>query len=190
MTGPSSSACAPPTPRAARARAAVAPAVAAVRERHRDDPLRAHREVTALYRESGTSAFAGLGAGLLQLPFFSVVYRLFLSPAIGGHANLLLTHTLLGVPLGTRWLFTAGALGPHGLAFLALFALLGAVAWQTSRRTEATPPGALGRVVRLLPFATIAAAAYLPLATGLYLLTTTAWSAAERAFLRGRPATA
>jgi YidC/Oxa1 family membrane protein insertase len=35
--------------------------------------------------------------------------------------------------------------------------------------------------MRVLPFATVALAALVPLAAGLYLLTTTAWSAAERA---------
>jgi YidC/Oxa1 family membrane protein insertase len=174
---------------AGRAREALAPKVSELRDRHRDDPLRAHREVNAVYQEAGTSAFAGIGAGLLQLPFFSVVYRLFLSPAIGGHANLLLAHTLLGVPLGSRWLFAAGAFGPHGLVFLGLFVLLGVVAWWSSR-LSAPAPGALGVVMRLLPFGTIAAAAYLPLAAGLYLLTTTTWSAAERTLLWNRPAAA
>jgi YidC/Oxa1 family membrane protein insertase len=160
------------------------PKLRALRERHRADPLRAHREVTALYRAEGTSNWAGIGPAVLQLPFFSVVYRLFLSPAVGGHANLLLAHTLLGVPLGKRWLFAAGAFGPHGLVFLALFVLLGAVAWWTSRRMRDTAPaGAPGAVLRALPFATIAVAAYVPLAAGLYLLTTTAWTAAERAAL-------
>ena len=172
---------------AGRVRQALAPKVSELRDRHRDDPVKAYGEVNALYRDSGTSAFAGIGAGLLQLPFFSVVYRLFLSPAVGGHANLLLTHALFGVPLGARWLFSAAAFGPHGLVFLCLFVLLAAVAWWSSRLTPRTP-GALGVVMRVLPFGTIAAAAYLPLAAGLYLLTTTAWSAAERGLLWGRPA--
>jgi YidC/Oxa1 family membrane protein insertase len=171
---------------AGRARLALAPRVRELRERHRDDPMRASREITALYRAEGTSPFAGIGPALVQLPVFTVVYRLFLSPAVGGHANLLLAHTLLGVPLGERWLFTAGAFGPHGLVFLGLFALLAAVAWWTSRRTYADqppPPGALGTILRLLPFGTVAVAAYVPLAAGLYLATSTVWSAAERAAL-------
>jgi YidC/Oxa1 family membrane protein insertase len=169
-----------------RARHRLAPQVKALRERHRDDPVRAHQEVTALYRAEGTSMFAGIGPALLQLPVFTVVYRLFLSPAVGGHANLLLAKTLFGVPLGTRWLLSAGAFGPHGLVFLALFVLLGAVGWWTSRRMSAgqtLPAGPLGRAMRLLPFGTVLFAAYVPLAAGLYLLTSTAWTAAERAIL-------
>jgi hypothetical protein len=43
--------------------------------------------------------------------------------------------------------------------------------------------------MRILPFAAVAFAALVPLAAGLYLLTTTAWAAAERAvFHRLAPA--
>jgi YidC/Oxa1 family membrane protein insertase len=41
-------------------------------------------------------------------------------------------------------------------------------------------------VARLLPFGTLAVAAFVPLAAGLYLLTSTAWAAAERAVLHRR----
>ncbi|MEU6080631.1 membrane protein insertase YidC [Streptomyces sp. NPDC047108] len=44
-------------------------------------------------------------------------------------------------------------------------------------------PAALGKVLPLLSFGTLVAAAFVPLAAGLYLATTTAWSAAERAWL-------
>lgn len=43
--------------------------------------------------------------------------------------------------------------------------------------------------MRLLPFGTVVAAAYVPLAAGVYLLTTTVWSAAERVTLGRIPAT-
>jgi YidC/Oxa1 family membrane protein insertase len=39
-------------------------------------------------------------------------------------------------------------------------------------------------LIRVLPFGTALIAAVLPLAAGLYLLTTTTWSAAERAVFR------
>ncbi|GAB2830956.1 membrane protein insertase YidC [Actinoallomurus bryophytorum] len=179
--------------RAGQARLRLEPRARKIRERHRADPVRAHQELAALYRAEGTSMWAGIGPSLLQLPVFSVVYRMFLSPAVGGHANLLLAHTLLGAPLGERWLFGAGAFGPHGLVFLALFAALAVVGWWTSRtmyRYQAPPPGALGKVMRVVPFTTLAVAAYVPLAAGLYLLTTTIWTAAERALLWRGPVTA
>lgn len=172
--------------RAAQTRLRLEPAARELRARHRADPVRAHREVTDLYRAEGTSMWAGTVASLLQLPVFSVVYRMFLSPAIGGHANLLLSQTLLGAPLGTRLLFA----GPHLWVFAILLALLAAVAyWTSSRLSRHQPPGALGAITRLLPFGTLAVAAYVPLAAGVYLLTTTLWSAAERATLWRAPAT-
>ena len=80
--------------------------------------------------------------------------------------------------------------------FLGLFALLAAVAWagtliarrvaRPSPSAPARPTGAMGALIRVLPYATVAVAAVLPLAAGLYLLTTTAWSAAERAVLGRR----
>lgn len=173
--------------RAGRTRQRLEPQVRKLLERHRADPVRAQQEVGALYRAEGTSMWAGIGPSLLQMPVFSVVYRLFLSPAVGGHANLLLAHTLFGTPLSARWLLSAGAFGPHGLVFLGLFALLAVVAWWTSRRAP-TPPGALGRVMRVLPYGTLLIAAYVPLAAGLYLLTTTLWTAAERVTLWRTPA--
>ena len=176
---------------AGRARLRLEPQAKKIRERHRKDPVRAHEELTKLYRAEGTSMWAGIGPSLLQLPVFTIVYRMFLSPAVSGHANLLLTHTLFGTPLGERWLFTAG-LSSHGLVFLAVFALLAALAWWTSRhmsRYQPPPPGALGKIMKLMPFTTVAVAAYVPLAAGLYLLTTTAWTAVERATLWRDPIT-
>ncbi|MFE5493257.1 hypothetical protein ACFQ7Z_25360, partial [Streptomyces virginiae] len=48
----------------------------------------------------------------------------------------------------------------------------------------------LGGVLPLLSFGTLITAAVVPLAAGLYLLTTTAWSVAERAWLEYRRARA
>jgi YidC/Oxa1 family membrane protein insertase len=72
------------------------------------------------------------------------------------------------------------------LAFLGLFFLLAVVAWVSSRWTAAALPPGLpgGRVLRLMPYGTVVVAVFAPLAAGVYLLVTTAWSAAERAALR------
>ena len=48
--------------------------------------------------------------------------------------------------------------------------------------------GAPAALVRLLPFATVAIAAFVPLAAGLYLATSTAWTLAERAVFGRLPA--
>jgi YidC/Oxa1 family membrane protein insertase len=52
------------------------------------------------------------------------------------------------------------------------------------------PGGVMGWLTRALPYTTVAVAAVMPLAAGLYLLTTTAWAAAERAVLGRRIARA
>jgi YidC/Oxa1 family membrane protein insertase len=99
----------------------------------------------------------------------------------------LLSKQLAGVPLGDHW-FSAGLFSPHGLVFLGLFVLLGGIAWSSRRLRHAQPPDAVGMdwLVRVLPFGTIVVAALMPLAAGLYLLTTTAWTAMERAIRTAR----
>jgi YidC/Oxa1 family membrane protein insertase len=190
------------------AQARLAPQVMALRQRHARQPDRLQRELTELYRREGTGMFAGYLPLLLQLPFFSVMYRLFRSGSIGGRANTLLSHGLLGAPLGSHWLSAPGPLSAQGLVYLGLFALLALVTWAAARisRNAATrqsaqapvpgqpglpgqpaqPGGAIGMLQRLMPYVTVAIAAVVPLAAGLYLLTTAAWAAAERAVITRR----
>lgn len=191
--------------RVARARLALRPKELQLRRRFRDRPARLRQELYDLYRKHQISRFAGIAPLLAQAPFFMVLYRLFLSPTVNGHANALLTHTLLGVPLGDRWLadVTTGVLPPDLLVFGTVFVLLLVVAWWSSRqarqalqRAPATTPDGVpagvangvqtvvSRLTRLAPYATVVIAAFVPLATGLYLLTTTAWAATERLAFR------
>jgi YidC/Oxa1 family membrane protein insertase len=51
---------------------------------------------------------------------------------------------------------------------------------------SAQPGGAMSALTRVLPYTTLVIAAVMPLAAGLYLLTTTAWAAAERTVLGRR----
>ncbi len=245
------------------ARARLQPRIAELQRRHRNDPQRLQRELGALYRAEGSGMFGGFLPLLIQLPFFSVMYRLFLDHSVGGAPNTLLTHTLLAAPLGSHWLAGAGPLSAQGAVFAGLFALLAAVAVLAVRatrraapavspvpvtpargkvpagstpagstparstparstparsatpvsatRASATPASAMrapamrapamrapatpasvpgGRAVRfviwIIPFASLVTAAIVPLAAGLYLLTTTAWTLAERTVLRRR----
>jgi YidC/Oxa1 family membrane protein insertase len=116
---------------------------------------------------------------LLQAPFFLVAYRLFLSPTIGGHANVLLHSALFGAPLSTH------LLGGHALVFLPLLAALAGLAWLAVRRTRRLAgPDAPRGPLALLPYGTLLSAAVIPLAAVLYLVTTTAWTAVENAVLR------
>jgi len=185
--------------------AALQPRVAELRARYAHQPDRLERELAALYQAQGGTLLAGCLPLLLQLPFFSVMYRLFLSKTVAGKPNTLLTRDLLGAPLGSHWLTSAGPLSAHGLVFLGVLGLLAlacfAIAWigrADSRahasqadagradptRTASGTAGTAGLVTRVLPYFTVAIAAFVPLAAGLYLLTTTAWTAAERACWR------
>jgi YidC/Oxa1 family membrane protein insertase len=182
------------------AQARLLPQLAELQRKYKNQPERLRREMTAVQQREGTSLFAGLLPLLAQWPFFSVLYRLFLTPVISGHPNALLSDQLLGVPLGSRWLAGAGPFGAHGAVFLGLFALLALVSWAAVRLAQrftaaagaagapaaARPGGAVGGLTRVLPYLTIVIAAFVPLAAGLYLLTTTAWTAAERTVLMRR----
>jgi YidC/Oxa1 family membrane protein insertase len=202
------------------AQARLAPQVTALRKRHARQPERLQRELSELYRREGTGMFAGYLPLLLQLPFFSLMYRLFRSGSIGGRPNTLLSHGLLGAPLGSHWLSGPGPLSAQGLVYLGLFALLAVVTWVAARigrnaaarlaaqapasgspgargaagasgrpgspGQPAQPGGAIGLLLRLIPYVTVAIALVVPLAAGLYLLTTAAWAAAERAVITRR----
>ena len=173
------------------------PKVAELRRKHAHQPDRLQQELTALYRAEGGGMLTGCLPMLLQLPFFSVMYRLFLSKTVAGHPNVLLARDFLTTPLGSHWLAGAGAASIHGLVFLGLFAVLAGVAFLTARAARsatvaaavaagtvaAGQPGlaALGRV---LPYTTLIVAAFVPLAAVIYLVTTTSWTTAERAVLR------
>ncbi|OXM67718.1 membrane protein insertase YidC [Amycolatopsis vastitatis] len=166
--------------RGERARAALMPEIRTLREKHGGDRDRLAAEMTKLQQESGTSLFAGCLPLLLQLPFFTVMYRLFTTPTIGGEPNSLLGSTLFGTPLGAHGLagsplvFVIAA----GLAVVAWFS----VRWQ-DRHRDATADVPGGKLLRLLPYGSVLATLVLPQAACLYLLTTNAWSAAERALL-------
>jgi YidC/Oxa1 family membrane protein insertase len=196
--------------------AQLQPRIAELRRKFAHRPDRLQAELTALYRAEGGGTLAGCLPLLLQLPIFSVMYRLFLSRTVSGHPNALLARNLLGTPLGSHWLTGAGLVSGHGLVFLGLFALLAGIAFLTARaarspavRRAAASTAAAGTAVagaavastavastavagqpvltalgRALPYATLVVAAVVPLAAVLYLVTTTGWTAAERAIMR------
>jgi len=207
--------------RGEKARNRLLPQMQDLQRRHARDPERLRAEMAALQRAEGVGLFAGCLPLLVQIPFFSVMYRLFLSRSVAGAPNALLGHRLLAASLGSRWLAGGGPFSPQGLVFAVLFALLAGVALLAVRaaRRAAAPAGAAGaagagagapagaaapaapagaaaaagtpaaeRAVsvlgRLLPFGTLVMAAVVPLAAGLYLLTTTAWTLAERAAIK------
>ncbi len=184
--------------RGLESQAKIAPQVQALRQKHAANPERLQRELTALYRAEGTSMFAGCLPILIQWPFLSVLYLLFRSPTIGGTPNQLLTHDLLGAALGSHWLGGAGPFSAQGAVFAGLFVLLAVIGWATARLARRTAPAAaagagtglgasaITAATRITPYLTAIFAAFLPLAGGLYLTTTTAWTLGERTVLRRR----
>jgi YidC/Oxa1 family membrane protein insertase len=169
------------------AAARLAPQLQALQKQYGKQPERLQREMTALYKREGTSMLAGLTPFLLQWPLLSVIYWLFRSTQIGGKPNALLTHDLFGVPLGSHWLSGAGAVSMHGLVFIGVFVLLAGLSWLSVRlgklmtpQTGTAAPG--GALIRVLPYLSVVIAAFIPLAAGIYLLTSTGWALAERAF--------
>ncbi|MEU2713366.1 membrane protein insertase YidC [Streptomyces sp. NPDC007205] len=189
--------------RGRRARAALQPRIAELRKKHAKDPQRLQQAVLELHAEERVSPLSGCLPGLLQLPAFFLLYHLFSSSTIGGEANGLLSHRLFAAPLGGRWsdaLDGGGAFGPAGLVYLGLFVLVAAIATFNclrTRRTMAADPvavgagdgeqvpglGAVGKAMPFLSFFTLVTVAAVPLAAALYVVTSTAWSAVERAAL-------
>ncbi len=181
--------------RGEKARTALAPQLAALQRTHKGNPERLQKAMADLYATTGASPLAGCLPTLLQMPVFFVMYHLF-STGGGG----LLEHTLLGAPLGGHWsqaLADGGVFGPQGRVYLGLFLLIGAVATWNFRRARAGAakapapaaggalPGmaSLSKVLPLLSFGTLVTVAVVPLAAGLYMVTTTTWTACERALL-------
>src|SRR5262249_50672226 len=157
-------------------------------------PDRLQRELAALYQSEGTSMFAGCLPALAQWPLLSVLYLLFRSPRIAGAPNTLLSHGLFGAPLGSHWLGRARPLRAQGAGVAGLFLLLVGLGWLSARLArrigaratgpaEATRGGTAASVsaalARVVPYFTVVVAAFVPLAAGVYLLTTTAWTLAE-----------
>lgn len=189
------------------AQARLAPQLQQLRHRYAGQPERLRTEIAGLYRREGTGALAGCLPVLLQAPFLSVMYLLFRSPRVAGHANTLLAHDLFGAPLGSHWLGGPGPLSAQGAVFAVIFALLALVGWLHTRmlrdstlsaaatavpahpRQPVSQQGQIAAVAKIMPFVNLVIAAFLPLAGGLYLVATTAWTVAERTVL-GRRITA
>ena len=169
--------------RGLRARAELMPQLKQLTERHRDNPERLQREVAKLQTESGTSLFAGFLPTLAQMPFFWLMYTLFSRTMVAGESNQLISGSLLGAPLGVHWPILTGT-----PAYVVIAVLLAVVAWFSARlaqrQLEPSAPKLSRRIAQLLPYGTLLTAAFVPLAAGLYLLTTTTWTVAERTILQ------
>lgn len=183
--------------RGQKARTALQPKIAALREKHAGNPDKLQRAVLDLHAEEKVSPLSGCLPSLLQLPAFFVLYRLFSGSSAGRAGDGLLDHRLFDAPLAGRWtdaLAGGGAVGGAGLVYLVLFAVVAAVASFNCVRAKRTPlpvtggqdvPGAgvLTKVMPFMSFFTLVTVAVVPLAAALYVITSTTWSAIERAVL-------
>lgn len=189
--------------RGQRARAALQPQIAELRKKHGKNPERFQKALLELHAKEKVSPLSGCLPSLCQLPAFFLLYHLFSNTTIGGEANELLTHTLFAAPLGERWadaLRDGGVLGAAGLVYVGLFVIVTGVAafnFRRSKRMMASAPVSaagpsgeqvpgLASVTKVMPFMsflTLVTVAVVPLAAALYVVTSTTWSAVERAVL-------
>ncbi|MEV5550935.1 YidC/Oxa1 family membrane protein insertase [Streptomyces sp. NPDC052309] len=188
--------------RGQKARSALQPRIAELRRKHARNPERLQRAVLELHAEEKVSPLSGCLPSLCQLPAFFLLYHLFSSSEIGGRANELLAHRLFAAPLGERWadaLGDGGPFGDAGLVYAGLFVLVAGVAafgYRLTKRTMAAQPplpagegeqvpglGAVTKVMPFMSFFTLVTVAVVPLAAALYVVTSTTWSAVERAVL-------
>ncbi|MGN0116087.1 MAG: YidC/Oxa1 family membrane protein insertase [Streptomyces albidoflavus] len=194
--------------RGQKARTRLQPQVAALRKKYKKNPERLQKATLELYAAEKVSPFSGILPSLCQLPAFFLMYHLFASAEIGGAPNTLLGHSLFAAPLGDRWkdaLADGGLFGAHGQVYLALFAVVVAVAVYNYRRTkrqlaasaaltagdaEGLPGmGAMNKIAPLMSFMTLFTVGFVPLAAALYVVTSTLWTAVERTVLyREEPA--
>ncbi|MDQ0581243.1 YidC/Oxa1 family membrane protein insertase [Streptomyces rishiriensis] len=184
--------------RGQKARTALQPRIAELRRKHADKPEELQRAVLELHAEEKVSPLSGLLPSLCQVPAFFLLYHLFSSSSIGGEDNGLLGHRLFDAPLGDRWsdaLAEGGLFGAAGLVYLGLFAVVAVVASFNFVRAKRVPlprigdgeevPG-VGTITKVMPFLsffTLVTVAVVPLAAALYVITSTTWSALERAAL-------
>ncbi|WP_406008721.1 YidC/Oxa1 family membrane protein insertase [Streptomyces sp. NBC_00637] len=184
--------------RGQKARTALQPRIAELRRKHAENPEKLQRAVLELHAEEKVSPLSGLLPSLCQMPAFFLLYHLFSSSSIGGEGNGLLGHRLFAAPLGDRWtdaLAGGGMFGAAGLVYLGLFAVVAAVASFNLVRAKRVPlpqvgggeevPG-VGTIAKAMPFLsffTLVTVAVVPLAAALYVITSTTWSALERAVL-------
>jgi YidC/Oxa1 family membrane protein insertase len=179
--------------RAEYSRRRLAPQLAELQRRHAGDRETLARKTMELYQAEQVSPFAGMLPLLAQIPVITLLYAVFTHPTIAGHANALLGEHAFGAPLGTSFVGLTGAgagVWPAMLVYLGVLALI-AIVTTVSRRVLTLPqpegstaPAGMLRALSFLPYVTVVFAAFVPLAAAVYILTSTAWTVAERWTLR------
>ncbi|MFD0581388.1 YidC/Oxa1 family membrane protein insertase [Dactylosporangium darangshiense] len=158
--------------RAERVRARLAPQLEEIRRRHGKEPVVAAEKTSELLRREGSGPFAGFVPMLAQAPFVWLLYREFTGNSMHG-------YTLLGGDLTARLVAHPGLLVGWGI----VAALVCVAVWNLRQVPAGTP-----LLVRVLAFGTVAVAPFVPVAAGVYLVTSGVWTAVERRIFRGKPA--
>jgi YidC/Oxa1 family membrane protein insertase len=168
----------------------IAPQLARLRARYAKQPERLRKETLALYAAEKVSPIAGFIPGLAQAPVLTLVYALFTSNTIDGHANALLHATLFGAPLGRHLIAAAGGALTADVVAVALIVFIALIAWLSRRaaRRAALPlepaQQRIADVLSFAPFLTVVFAALVPLAATVYLAISTSWTLIERQVMR------
>ena len=178
--------------KAEQVRARLAPRLRELQKKHKNDRERLQRETMQFYRDENASPLAGCLPVLIQAPIVGLLYALFLHTTIAGHPNGLLSETLFGVPLGSTLLGALTTGDVAGIAVgVAIVVIIAGVGELTRRAFRVSPvvgdtalPAAAGSLIGALQFATAVVAVFVPLAAGLYLVVTVAWTLGQRLVLR------
>jgi YidC/Oxa1 family membrane protein insertase len=156
--------------RAEKQRSALAEKVEGLKKRFRHNPQRLETEVSALYRTEAPGLARGTARGclpaLLQAPVFMALYAAFSVPT---------AERFLGVPLD---LHLVSATGPQLAVFAGVLLLAAAVGFASSKMS------AQSGWIKLVHYAPVLSVAFLPLAAGVYLITSTTWTVAQTLALR------
>ncbi|MCD2195459.1 membrane protein insertase YidC [Actinomycetospora endophytica] len=195
--------------RTGRAVARLQPELAALRERHRDDPMALARATTDLQRAHGVRPFATLGPLLLQIPimlgavgvlhgfvpgatsnglFGAADVASFLHARLGGAG---LVQTVLGGDVQGFAILGHWSFSPAVLAVAAPVALVAALAThltaRLARRRQAPDGSGLATAIGmwLIPVGTVLGALVLPLVTEVYVLAHSVWTLGQQ-YLVGR----
>lgn len=181
--------------RSEQVRARLAPRLREIQKRFRKSPERMQREMMQLYRDENTSPLAGILPALVQAPIVGLIYAVFLHTSVAGHPNDLLTEHVLGVPLGTSLVGSAGAFSVEAAVVFGILIALMAVVAEITRRVfrptlpadpDASPLASAGvqRALGFLPYLSVVFAAFVPLAAAIYLAVTVTWTLGQHWILR------
>lgn len=188
--------------RAGRRTQQLAPQVAKLREKYRDDRQRMAKEIQKLHADNGTSPFAGCLPTLVQIPVFLSLYWVLrdFTPGAANHAfdkagvASFLNADLFGAKLG-NWvsqpaadLMAFGTDRPHMLAVgIPLMLIASAATFLSMRRAGSTQT--ITRVLMYLaPVGMLGSGLLFPVPIGvlLYFLASNVWTFGQQHFLTAK----